>query len=120
MALTVTLAGETLNVKSITASAQPVAVEWDSWENGTYKRKYVSFGHIRRWALICYEKDIDWTNSSYQTLEQKLKTGEKVNFTVSDSQIYNINTTVYITSLELTLEPKGSNIREFRIEIQEA
>jgi len=118
--MTITLDGKTLNVTSFSESVEPVAVEWDTWENGQYKRKYKAYGAVKTWTLECIEENVAWTNSAAKQFQEKAASGEQVTFIVDEGTRHQINTNVYILNVDLILELVGTqNLRRFTIKLQE-
>ncbi len=118
--MTVTLDGYTLNVTDITESINAVGTEWDAWENEQYTRKRKIYGKIRMWRLSCVEKDVAWSNSAANHFMTHVENGEAVTFIVDEGTRYQINTNVYIISINVSFPRGTQNIRTFSVQLREA
>jgi len=119
--MTITIDGKQLNVTHLTEAVEAVAVESDDWRSEGYKRKIRIFGKIRRWTLDCVEKDIAWTDSAANHLQQLAENGTAVSFVIDEGNRHQVNTQVYVLNVQVTLDLVGTqNIRHFIIQLQEA
>jgi hypothetical protein len=120
--MTFTVDDYTLNVSDFSEESQPVASEWDAWENGALALKRFVYGLKRVWNLTCVEKDVEWENSAAFYLRSKAQSGEKVTFTVDEGSRYQLPATnVYVVSVSVEMRlDGGQNIRHFTVQLKEA
>lgn len=124
--MTVTLDGKSLNLTSRMALREAVSsvkVEWDDLESGAYVRKVKVLGKVRAWTLECYESGVTWANSAAKYFQGIVDDDASVTFVVSEGDMHDANTSVYIVGCEVRYEqgtPAGAKYREFSVTLQEA
>jgi len=64
---------------------------------------------------------VAWADSAVKQFQEKAKSGDSVVFVVNEGDRHQINTNVYILSVELILDLVGArNIRRFTVRLQKA
>lgn len=122
--MTFTVDSITLNVTGFSESAKPVGSEWLAWEGERVARKRFTYGMLREWTLSCFEVNVAWSSSAAKYLQDKMKDGEKVSFSVSEGGMHQISSVqCYVRDLEINYG-RGSKStqfkREFTVTFQEA
>ena len=120
--MTFTIDGYTLNVLNFSEEAYPIGAEWLSYENGQLKRERHVFDIKRTWRLNCIEKDVAWSGSIINYLQQRMAANETVTFTVDEGDRYQLPaTTVHVVNVEFNMpQAGGQNIRYFSVILKEA
>ena len=124
--MTVTVDAKTLSVEGggIGESVEVVGSFIDKWQDETYRKEAKIFGTVRSWTLRCYEQNVAWGSSNAKYLQDKAKEGDKVGFSVDESDLHAVPSTyVYILGVDVSY-PKGSKAsqftRYFTVRLQEA
>jgi hypothetical protein len=117
--MTVTLAGAELKVVGLRERVEAAATLWDSWGPGGYTRKAQAYGSVRGWTLDCVEQGVVWSSSAARLLEEKIKAGEAVPFTVNEPG-HTVSTSVYVLGVEVGYGGGLALHRRFRVELLEA
>ena len=120
--MTFTIDGYTLNVLNFSEEADPIGAEWLSYENGQLERERHVFDIKRTWRLNCIEKNVAWSSSIINYLQQKMAANETVVFAADEGNRYQLPATiVHIASIEFNMQPAGTqNIRQFAVTLKEA
>lgn len=122
--MTFTVDSYSLNVAGFSESAKPVGSEWYAWENDVIAVKRFTYGILREWTLSCFEVSVSWSSSVAKYLQDKMKAGEKVTFSVSEGGMHQVSSVqCYVKDLEIVYG-RGSRStqfrREFTVTLQEA
>ena len=120
--MTFTIDSYTLNVLDFSEEAEPIGAEWIGWENAQLKRERFVYAVKRTWRLNCIEKNVAWSSSVINYLQQKMAANETVTFTVDEGDRYQLPaTTVHIVNVEFNMpQVGGQNIRHFTVILKEA
>lgn len=114
--MTFAVDGRALNVVDFSESSEPVGAEWHAWENDRITLKQYIYGILKRWTLRCVEVNVPWNNSAAKYLQDKMKLGEKVTFSVSEGSMHQFEgAQCYIERVEVSYS-RGSTQNKFRRE----
>lgn len=121
--MTFTVDSFNLNVSGFSESSEPVGSEWYSWEGDRITVKRFTYGILRRWTLSCVEVNVAWNNSAAKYLQDKMNSGEKVTFSVSEGNMHTVQSIqAYVSSIEVEYG-RGSTAsrftRRFRVTLKE-
>jgi len=115
-----------LNVEGggVEENAEAVGSFADKWIAGEYKKEAKILGSIRSWTLACFEEDVTWANSVAKHLQDKMKAGGSVTFSLEEGNMHTITTlNVYVLDVSVRYGKGGKSakfMRRFTVKLQEA
>ncbi len=111
--------GRPLQLGDIRENDGAASFKVDMWESQAYIRQITNYGKVKRWRLICFEKDVEWDDSTYRKLRELAESGTLTALELLDDLSGRVQD-AYITDLTLRLYPLSThNIRDFTVQLQE-
>ncbi|MCS7136893.1 MAG: hypothetical protein NZ941_00810 [Candidatus Caldarchaeum sp.] len=108
-----------LDVVRFSDRPEPVATTVDTWTTASrYKQEVKVIGFIRVWELEVVEPSGPWSSSKAKQMKDLFEAGQPVSFVVDEANLYEVNTTVYITGF--AMEIGRERVRRIRLTLQEA